>query len=134
MSEKTIKGRHKIDIINDLANDMSVAEVADKYDISVPYVNRLRQQWSLEIEAKRLHPEDKQGALWITDPDKRLAEYEAIYEEHEGFVDPKSVRIRLDCLRAVSELMGQLPQRHQQAPNVQEITYRIAGAEPGDVV
>lgn len=133
MTERTIRGRHKLDLVNDFASGLSTADVCEKYNISTPYANKLRKEWQLEIEAKRLGEETEQGPLWITSLEKRLAEYEAIYEQHEEFVDPKSVRIRLDCLRAVSELTGQLPQRIQQTPNQVEFTYKVEGVDPADV-
>jgi hypothetical protein len=131
----TIRGRYKVDIIRDLASgELNQTEIANKYDISVPYVSRLKQQWSLEIEAQKNGSQNPLAALWIADLDKRVAEYEAIYEQHEEFTDPKSTRIRLDCLRAVSELLGQLPQRMQQAPSQVELTYKVEGVDMTDVV
>lgn len=96
------------------AGEMTGAALARKYGVTRQAISAFRKRHAREIDEIKADLNDQFRGLWIASKEARIAAYEADYEmsaggEYAGHYD--QVKARTAILHAVSEELGQLPNR-----------------------
>jgi len=138
------RGAKKVRLINELArNEATVAELAERYEVTEATICNFKRKHNYIIEAtrKRVNANVAQVMehLWVVNKADRLAEYQQAVEDLEfiitkgltttGTIDAKLVRLKFDALKNIAEELGELPPRVAIQNNNTMVNYTLEGVD-----
>lgn len=133
-----IRGHVKFMLIRDLATgDLDTTQLAEKYDRPVQYIEGFAKRNAESIRIAREESADQYAGLWSANKAYRIAEYQQDVEEIDAYLarveEPheKLLARKQHALRMIAEELGQLK---LSTDNKLDVTYRIEGVNPSDVV
>lgn len=140
------RGHTRIRAITDLANGLTVQQMAEKYEVSEVSVSMFKRRFKKDITDLKKAVVDEVVDLWIADKTNRMYEYQQAAEDLEaavanvlergGFIDRDSIGLlqeKRKIFRAVAEELGQLPPRNAVEVHGATVTYNFEGINPDDV-
>lgn len=133
--EPKLAGRHKQDVIREIAEGYTLTAIARAYDVGLTSILTFKQRYQREIDAVKERLDDDFIGLWIAKKRDRLAELEwmveILGEAIEDFPDTEMIRVRAALMKQASEELGQLPPRQQVVSA--RVTHILEGVDIDDL-
>lgn len=121
-----LRGRQRIALLRDLAlSDMTVLQIAVKYDRSEGTMYAWKKNHAAEIDAIRADAANEFAGLWVAQKVNRVAVYQDDIETLEE--SGEDMALKHKALRAVAEELGQLTQKQEIQASV---VYQVEGVDP----
>ncbi len=140
------RGHKRIQAIRDLADGMSIAEFAKKWNVHTQTVVVFKRTNRADILALRASVADEVRHLWIADKTNRIYEYQQAAEDLDRavafMIDSNGILTKDDIallaekrktFKAVAEELGQLPNRNSVEIQGANVTYNYVGVDPDDL-
>lgn len=140
------RGHVRIKALTDLANGLSLRQMAVKYDCHVETVVLFKNKNKDKISEIKKMVADEVLDLWISDKTNRMYEYQQAAEDLEeavmnvltngGLIDKDTLGLlqeKRKIFRAVAEELGQLPPRNAVEVHGASVTYNFEGINPDDI-
>lgn len=121
-----------------LIRDIALAEhsgqvLAGMYRCSEQAISQFKKRHALEIDEVRNNLADEYAGVWVAKKLERIRAYQEAAEKMAESQSPRNAEVLTSILKAVSEELGQLPQRTAVQINQQQVEYKIVGIDPEDL-
>lgn len=122
--------------------DMSHEKIAERFGVTRRRISQINAEHRERVEEIRADIENEFAGLWVADKKNRVAEYQedldAINEKLATFKnlneDAQSwIRLRDKLMRAVSEELGQIPNKMSVKSDNKHVRYTLEGVDPEDL-
>lgn len=138
------RGWTRIRLIRDCAaGELTGKQLADKYSVSLPTIQRFKRRHAAEITDAATDIENELAAIWVNFKAARLAEYQQIVTDVNAEIlrhiqqnlpmtrdEVALLKVKMHALHAIAEELGQLPPRTQVSFAGATITYEYPGVDP----
>lgn len=139
------RGHVRIKAIRDLADGLSLNEMATKYNVHRESIILFKQRHKDDIQRLRQAVAEEVVGLWIADKTNRMWEYQQAAEDLEEAVravlntgatltkeEVGLLAEKRKIFRHVAEELGQLPPRNAVEVHGATVTYHFEGIDPND--
>jgi hypothetical protein len=137
-----IRGRHKVELVQDIVDGIPYKDLAEKFGISYQGVVEFAKRHKPEIQAKRDGVAAELSWRWSTNREKKYAELETEVEEVEGEVNDPSLtpadrlrarNLKRQLIRDMNEMTGHLVTRSRvEVDTGPALTSEIVGFDPAE--